>query len=56
MKKIGVIGAGYVGMSIAILLSQQNEVVIIDIDKNKVNKINKGVSPINDEYYRRIFK
>lgn len=50
MKKIGVIGAGYVGMSIAILLSQQNEVVIIDIDKNKVNKINKGISPINDEY------
>lgn len=50
MKKIGVIGAGYVGMSIAILLSQQNEVVIIDIDKNKVDKINKGISPVNDEY------
>lgn len=50
MKKIGVIGAGYVGMSIAILLSQQNEVVIIDIDKNKVDKINKRISPINDEY------
>lgn len=50
MKKIGVIGAGYVGMSIAILLSQQNEVVIIDIDKNKVDKINKKISPINDEY------
>ena len=50
MKKIGVIGAGYVGMSIAILLSQQNEVVIIDIDKNKVEKINKGISPVNDEY------
>lgn len=50
MQKIGVIGAGYVGMSIAILLSQQNEVVIIDIDKNKVDKINKKISPINDEY------
>jgi len=50
MKKIGVIGAGYVGMSIAILLSQQNEVVIIDIDKNKVDKINKKISPVNDKY------
>ena len=53
MKKIGVIGAGYVGMSIAILLSQQNEVAIIDIDKNKVDKINKGISPVNDEYIER---
>lgn len=50
MKKIGVIGAGYVGMSIAILLSQQNKVAIIDIDKNKVEKINNGISPVNDEY------
>lgn len=50
MKKVGVIGAGYVGMSIAMLLSQHNKVVIIDIDKEIVDKINKGISPVIDEY------
>lgn len=53
MKKIGVIGAGYVGMSIAILLSQQNEVIIIDIDENKVDKINKKIPTVNDEYIKQ---
>lgn len=49
MKKIGIIGAGYVGMSLATLLSQYNKVLVIDIDEEKVNKINKNVSPINED-------
>nr|MCR4649495.1 nucleotide sugar dehydrogenase [Lachnospiraceae bacterium] len=47
--KIAVAGTGYVGMSIATLLSQRNEVVAIDIVKEKVDKINNKISPIQDE-------
>ena len=47
-KKITVFGLGYVGTSIAILLSQNNEVTAIDVDEKKVNMINKGLSPIDD--------
>lgn len=46
--KIAVIGSGYVGMSLAVLLSQKHSVEIVDIDEDKVKKINSGVSPIND--------
>ena len=46
--KITVIGSGYVGMSLAILLSQKHCVEIVDIDEDKVKKINTGVSPISD--------
>ena len=46
--KITVIGSGYVGMSLAVLLSQKYSVEIIDIDEDKVKKINSGVSPISD--------
>lgn len=46
--KIAVIGSGYVGMSLAVLLSQKHNVEIVDIDEDKVKKINSGVSPIND--------
>ena len=45
---IAIIGSGYVGMSLATLLSQHHKVTIIDIDKEKVNKINSGISPIKD--------
>jgi len=48
--KITVAGAGYVGLSIALLLAQHNEVKIIDIVPDKVNKINKHISPIQDEF------
>jgi len=48
MKKIVIIGAGYVGLSNAVLLAQHNRVYTVDIDKNKVDLINKGVSPIVD--------
>ena len=44
--KITVIGSGYVGMSLAVLLSQKHSVEIVDIDEDKVKKINSGVSPI----------
>ena len=46
--KITVIGSGYVGMSLAVLLSQKHNVEVIDINIDKVKKINSGVSPIND--------
>lgn len=47
-NKITVVGSGYVGLSISVLLSQHNDVKILDIDKNKVNLINKKKSPIFD--------
>ncbi|HAG68933.1 MAG TPA: UDP-glucose 6-dehydrogenase [Lachnospiraceae bacterium] len=46
--KIAVMGTGYVGMSISTLLSQNNEVRAVDIIPEKVEKINKGISPIAD--------
>ncbi|MDY0100814.1 MAG: nucleotide sugar dehydrogenase [Bacilli bacterium] len=46
--KIAVIGAGYVGLSLAVLLSQNNEVIIVDIIEEKVDLINKRISPILD--------
>ena len=49
-KKVSVIGAGYVGMSIAVLLSQKHDVTIVDIDEKKLNLINQGKSPIKDSY------
>jgi len=45
---ITIIGSGYVGMSLATLLSQLHKVTIVDIDKEKVKKINSGISPIKD--------
>lgn len=47
--KITVAGAGYVGLSNAILLAQNNTVVLMDPDMDKVNKINSGISPIVDK-------
>lgn len=45
-KKIAVAGTGYVGLSIATLLSQHNEVTAVDIIPEKVEKINCRISPI----------
>ncbi len=53
MKKIAVAGTGYVGMSVATLLSQENEVVAVDVIPEKVEKINKKISPIQDEYIEK---
>ena len=52
---ITVVGTGYVGMSIATLLSQHNHVTAVDIVPEKVDKINKKVSPIQDEYIEKYF-
>ena len=51
--KIAVAGTGYVGLSIATLLAQHNEVVAVDIIPEKVDKINNRISPIQDEYVER---
>ena len=48
--KIAVAGTGYVGLSIATLLSQNNEVVALDVISEKVDMINQGISPIKDNY------
>ena len=54
--KIAVAGTGYVGLSLATLLSQNNEVVALDVVEDKVNKINNRISPIQDEYIEKYFK
>jgi UDPglucose 6-dehydrogenase len=54
--KIAVAGTGYVGMSIATLLSQQNEVVAVDVVPEKVRQINNRISPIADEYIEKYLK
>tara|TARA_B110000444_G_scaffold261004_1_gene310412 strand:+ start:105 stop:1277 length:1173 start_codon:yes stop_codon:yes gene_type:complete len=48
--KITVVGLGYVGLSLSVLISQKHEVCALDIDEKKVNLINKKKSPIKDEY------
>ena len=53
--KIAVAGTGYVGLSIATLLSQHNKVVAVDIIKEKVDMINTRKSPIQDDYIERYF-
>ena len=54
--KIAVAGTGYVGLSIATLLSQSHEVMAVDIIPEKVEKINKRISPIQDEYIEKYLK
>ncbi|STZ62903.1 UDP-glucose 6-dehydrogenase [Moraxella lacunata] len=49
MKNITITGTGYVGLSNAVLLSQKYSVIALDIDKNKVDKINNRQSPIEDK-------
>ena len=54
--KIAVAGTGYVGLSIATLLAQHNEVVAVDVVAEKVTAINNRISPIKDEYIEEFFK
>ena len=54
--KIAVAGTGYVGLSLATLLSQKHEVVALDVIPEKVEKINNRISPIKDEYIEKFFK
>ncbi len=49
MKKITIAGAGYVGLSNAVLLAQHHNVILLDIDQNKVDLINNKKSPITDK-------
>ncbi len=52
-KKIAIAGTGYVGLSLAVLFSQHNDVTAVDILSEKVDKINAWQSPIRDEYIER---
>ena len=54
--KIAVAGTGYVGLSLALLLSQHHEVTAVDIVEEKVEKINKRISPIQDEYIEKFLE
>ena len=54
--KITVIGCGYVGVSLAALLSKSNHVICLDIDKNKVDMINANIAPIKDDHISKYFK
>ena len=55
-KKIAVAGTGYVGLSIATLLAQHNQVVAVDIIPEKIDKINNRISPIQDDYIEKYLK
>lgn len=48
--KITIVGTGYVGMSLSVLLAQKNEVIALDIDKVRVDKINNKISTVKDSY------
>lgn len=54
--KIAVAGTGYVGLSLATLLSQNNEVYALDVIPEKVDKINKRISPIQDKEIEEFFR
>ena len=56
MYKIGIVGAGYVGLSLATLLATKNQVSILEILENKVNQINNRISPIKDDLIEDYFK
>ena len=53
--KIAVAGTGYVGLSVATLLAQENPVVAVDVIPEKVEMINRRISPIQDEYIEKFF-
>jgi UDPglucose 6-dehydrogenase len=53
---IVIVGAGYVGLSLATLLATANKVIAVDISKEKVDNINLRISPIRDEYIEKYFK
>lgn len=54
-KKIAVAGTGYVGLAMATLLSRENDVIAVDIIQEKVDMINKRISPIKDDYIEDFF-
>lgn len=54
--KIAVAGTGYVGLSLAVLLSRYHDVIAVDLIEEKVEKINKKISPVKDEYIEKYLK
>lgn len=54
--KIAVAGTGYVGLSLSVLLAQRHQVATVDVLQKKVDKINRGVSPIQDAEIERFLK
>ncbi len=54
--KIAIAGAGYVGLSLAILLAQNHEVTLVDINEEKIESINNRISPIQDVYIEQYFR
>lgn len=53
--KIAVAGMGYVGLSMAALLSQNHQVTAVDILPERIEKINNRISPLQDEYIEKFF-
>ena len=56
IEDITIIGSGYVGLALAVTLSKKYSICINDIDEEKVNKINKGLSPLDDNEFLEQFK
>ena len=56
ITKITIVGAGYVGMSLSILLGQKNEITVLDKDQDKINLLKKNISPIEDEGIKTFWK
>lgn len=54
-KKVCIVGLGYVGLPLACLSSQYFEVTGLDIDQDKVNKINQGICPLDEHYTKQLF-
>ena len=54
-NNITIVGSGYVGMSLAVLLSRKNNVLVFDIDESRVCKINNSNSTVADEYIASFF-
>ena len=52
-RKIAVAGTGYVGLSLAVMLAQKNQVTAVDIVPEKVEMVNHKKSPIRDEYIEK---
>lgn len=56
MEKICIVGAGYVGMSMAVMLSRKNSVSIVEVDTNKVRLVNTKKAPIRDEKMEKVLQ